>query len=56
MEITREFLAAEISDLERELQKATIFIHKAQGAIEAYRLMLNKLDAPVIETVGEKND
>ena len=44
MEITKEFLEAEIRDLEAEIQKANVFILKAQGTVEAYKMLINRLD------------
>lgn len=46
MVITKEFLEAEIRDLENEINKASAFVLKAQGTIEAYRMLINRLDAP----------
>ena len=46
MQITKEFLETEICDLEQEIQKAQAFILKAQGTIEAYGMLINRLDAP----------
>jgi hypothetical protein len=46
MQITKEFLESEIVDLEQEIQKANAFILKAQGTIEAYKMLINRLDAP----------
>lgn len=46
MQITKEFLSAEIRDLDAEIQKAQAFIIKAQGTIEAYKMLINRLDAP----------
>lgn len=46
MQITKEFLESEIRDLEQEIQKANAFILKAQGTIEAYGMLINRLDAP----------
>lgn len=46
MQITKEFLESEISDLEQEIQKAQAFILKAQGTIEAYKMLINRLNAP----------
>lgn len=46
MQITKEFLDTEIRDLEAEVQKANAFILKAQGTIEAYKMLINRLDAP----------
>jgi hypothetical protein len=52
MGINKEFLLAEIGDLELEMQKAHAFLLKAQGTIEAYQMLIRRLDTP--ET-GENN-
>lgn len=49
MQITKEFLESEIRDLEVEVHKANAFILKAQGTIEAYKMLINRLDAPELE-------
>jgi len=46
MLITKEFLESEIGDLEREIQKANVFIIKAQGTIEAYKMLIHRLETP----------
>lgn len=46
MQITKEFLQAEIRDLEVEIQKANTFMIKAQGTIEAFKMLINRLEAP----------
>ena len=46
MQITKDFLESEIRDLEQEINKANAFILKAQGTIEAYRMLINRLEAP----------
>ena len=46
MQITKEFLVTEIGDLEREINKAQAFLIKAQGTVEAYKMLINRLDAP----------
>lgn len=46
MQITREFLEAEIISLREEARKAEIFLLKAQGTIEAYQMLINRLEAP----------
>jgi len=46
MQITKEFLQAEIEDLERESQKANNFLIQAQATISAYKMLINRLDAP----------
>ena len=46
MEITKEFLLSEISDLEQESQKANTFLIQAQATISAYKMLINRLEAP----------
>lgn len=46
MQITKEFLEAEIAELERELQKAHTFQLQAQATIQAYKMLINRLEAP----------
>jgi hypothetical protein len=46
MQITKEFLEAEIQSLEQELNKAQVFIVQAQATITAYKMLLNRLEAP----------
>ena len=49
MVVTKEFLVAEIADLQSEMGKAQAFLLKAQGTIEAYQMLINRLDAPELE-------
>ena len=46
MQITKEFLEAEIQSLEQELNKAQVFTVQAQATIAAYKMLLNRLEAP----------
>jgi hypothetical protein len=46
MQITKEFLETEIRDLEQEIQRANAFMLKAQGTVEAYKMLINRLDVP----------
>jgi hypothetical protein len=46
MQITKEFLESEIRDLETEAQKAQTFFIQAQATIQAYKMLINRLDAP----------
>jgi hypothetical protein len=46
MQINKEFLQSEISDLENESQKANTFLIQAQATISAYRMLINRLEAP----------
>jgi hypothetical protein len=46
MQITKKFLESEIRELEIEAQKAQNFLVQAQGTIQAYKMLINRLDAP----------
>jgi len=46
MQITKEFLVAEIADLQREAGKAEAFLIQAKATISAYQMLINRLDAP----------
>jgi hypothetical protein len=46
MQITKEFLESEIRDLEQEANKAQAFLIQAQATISAYRMLINRLNAP----------
>jgi hypothetical protein len=46
MQITKEFLQAEIRSLEQEMGKANTFLVQAQATIAAYSMLINRLDAP----------
>jgi hypothetical protein len=54
MEISREFIEAEISEVQSELQKAKTFVIQAETSLAIYRMLLAKLDTPddVIENPG----
>lgn len=54
MQITKEFLQAEIVSLEQELQKAVSFQIQAQATIQAYKMLVNRLDAPEPESTNGK--
>ena len=53
MQITKEFLETEICDLETETHKAQTFLIQAQATIQAYKMLINRLDAPEPE---QEND
>jgi hypothetical protein len=55
MQITKEFLQAEILELEREAQKAQTFLLQAQGTINAYKMLVNRLDTPEPEQTDGAN-
>ena len=46
MQVDKEFLEAEIVSLQNEMGKAQAFLIKAQGTIEAYRMLINRLETP----------
>jgi hypothetical protein len=46
MQITKEFLVAEIESLEFEANKAQTFLIQAQATITAYKMLINKIDEP----------
>ena len=46
MQITKEFLEAEIQTLEQESKKAQTFLIQAQATVAAYKMLLNSLEAP----------
>jgi hypothetical protein len=49
MQITKEFLEAEIRDLEQEVNKAQTFLIQAQATIVAYKMLINRIEAPETE-------
>ena len=55
MQITKEFLEVEIRLLEQELNKAQVFQVQAQATIAAYKMLLNRLDAPEENQDGNAN-
>jgi hypothetical protein len=54
MQITKEFLEAEIQSLEQELSKVQVFTIQAQATITAYRMLINRLDASDAESKNEQ--
>jgi hypothetical protein len=50
MQISKEFLQSEISDLENESQKANTFLIQAQATISAYKMLIDRLDQPELES------
>ena len=55
MQITKEFLVEEIQSLEQELNKAQVFIVQAQATMSAYKMLLNRLEAPEENTNDDVN-
>ena len=52
MQITKEFLVAEIESLEFEANKAQTFLIQAQATITAYKMLINKIDEPESSVAG----
>jgi hypothetical protein len=46
MEISREFLEAEIVSISEEVEKAKTFIVSAQAVVSAYQMLILKIDEP----------
>ncbi len=46
MEITREFLLMEIRRLEADRNQAQAFVNQSQGAIDGYKALVERIDAP----------
>ena len=55
MQITKEFLEAEIADLQREAGKAEAFLLQAKATIGAYQMLINRLEAPEPEQQDGSN-
>jgi hypothetical protein len=55
MQITKEFLESEICDLEQEANKAQTFLIQAQATIAAYKMLINRLEAPETESKNGNN-
>lgn len=53
MQITKDFLVAEIAELRKEAGKAEAFLLKAQGTIEAYQMLINRLETPEPEQTND---
>ncbi len=46
MQITKEFIDAEILSLESEISKAQTFLTQAQAVLSTYKMLLARLDQP----------
>jgi len=51
MQISKEFLLSEISDLENESKKAQTFLIQAQATISSYKMLISRLDQPEPESL-----
>jgi hypothetical protein len=57
MQITMEFLEAEIADLQTEMRKAETFLISAQSTIQAYQMLVRRLDTPeTVKTAEQENN
>jgi len=48
MQITKEFLLIEIDSLEQEIAKAQTYIAQCQAVVSAYKMLVNRIEAPEI--------
>ena len=48
MQITKEFLSIEIDSLEQEIAKSNTYIAQCQAVISAYKMLVNRIEAPDI--------
>ena len=46
MEISREFILAEMEQVQSELQKARVFVIQAETSLAIYNMLLARLDEP----------
>lgn len=46
MVLNKEFFQQEILSLEQEMGKAQAFLTQAQAVLNAYKMLINKLDEP----------
>lgn len=44
MEISKEFILAEMEQVQAELQKAQVFVIQAETSLSIYRMLLAKID------------
>jgi hypothetical protein len=56
MQITKEFLEAEIAELLAESKKAETFLIQAQATVSAYRMLVGRLDAPETVELAETGE
>ncbi len=48
MQITKEFLSVEIDSLEQEIARSNTYIAQCQAVISAYKMLVNRIEAPEI--------
>ena len=57
MSISKEFILAEMEQVQAELQKAQVFVIQAETSLSIYRMLLAKLDEPTnFEVKAEGTD
>ena len=57
MKISREFILAEMEQVQSELQKARVFVIQAETSLAIYNMLLAKLDEPVeVQVKAEGTD
>jgi hypothetical protein len=56
MEISREFIQAEISQVEQEVVKARTFLIQAETSLAIYQMLLARLDQPDEGKLGELSE
>jgi hypothetical protein len=56
MEITREFIQAEMDEVQRELQKAQTFVVQAETSLAIYRMLLARLDQEKLGDLQESDN
>ena len=57
MEISKEFILAEMEQVQRELQKAQVFVIQAETSLSVYRMLLSKLEEPIeVQVKAEGTD
>jgi hypothetical protein len=56
MEISREFIQAEISQVQQEVVKARTFLIQAETSLAIYQMLLARLDQGELEDLQESNN
>lgn len=54
MSISKEFILAEMEQVQAELQKAQVFIIQAETSLSIYQMLLNKLKEPSETNIDTK--
>jgi hypothetical protein len=56
MEISREFIQAEISQVQQEVVKARTFLIQAETSLAIYQMLLARLDQGELEDLSESDN